>query len=276
MRLEYIKNRRSDNGFQSTHPVWDATITPRDVHVDDGISIHASRMGCDRSRAPSACRGMNFNPRIPYGMRRSGHLRMRGHQGISIHASRMGCDHVEGACEHVHVISIHASRMGCDRAHHEMGPQLHHFNPRIPYGMRPSYAPQTSRRILISIHASRMGCDVGAAILHGLQRISIHASRMGCDPFVADKMDDELTFQSTHPVWDATYVTQEQYDELVFQSTHPVWDATYHGMHNTATSLFQSTHPVWDATRPSRASCASESISIHASRMGCDPAASPT
>ena len=33
--------------FQSTHPVWDATRSPRvGVHLAF-ISIHASRMGCD-------------------------------------------------------------------------------------------------------------------------------------------------------------------------------------------------------------------------------------
>ena len=57
--------------FQSTHPVWDATITPRDVHVDDGISIHASRMGCDLTLPIGLIVVNDFNPRIPYGMRLS-------------------------------------------------------------------------------------------------------------------------------------------------------------------------------------------------------------
>ena len=35
------------------------------------------------------------------------------------------------------------------------------------------------------------------------------------------------TFQSTHPVWDATIdANTDAADALQFQSTHPVWDAT--------------------------------------------------
>ena len=102
--------------FQSTHPVWDATRgRPPDRTISD-ISIHASRMGCDLSSVMTAwssilfqsthpvwdatClvpmpdpRSRNFNPRIPYGMRRPRHARPRSHTKISIHVSRMGCDY---------------------------------------------------------------------------------------------------------------------------------------------------------------------------------------
>ena len=39
---------------------------------------------------------------------------------------------------------------------------------------------------------------------------------------------------------------------------------------------FQSTHPVWDATDIDRLEDYGRNISIHASRMGCDPASSRT
>ena len=122
--------------FQSTHPVWDATDRLLRLLPTRGISIHASRMGCDRWKC-SADRGraisihasrmgcdlavtliihgrMHFNPRIPYGMRHAGRLDLNYFRGISIHASRMGCD---AAC----------------RVYHR---RLMDFNPRIPYGMR--------------------------------------------------------------------------------------------------------------------------------------------
>ena len=35
--------------FQSTHPVWDATIREDARHRLPLISIHASRMGCDQT-----------------------------------------------------------------------------------------------------------------------------------------------------------------------------------------------------------------------------------
>ena len=57
------------DGFQSTHPVWDATIFPERNDTTVTISIHASRMGCDFFIILS-----NTEVRI------------------SIHASRMGCD----------------------------------------------------------------------------------------------------------------------------------------------------------------------------------------
>ena len=63
------------NGFQSTHPVWDATSVQCLRWHWIGISIHASRMGCDVRRV------------------------LRGTRpGISIHASRMGCDCENGHC----------------------------------------------------------------------------------------------------------------------------------------------------------------------------------
>ena len=55
--------------FQSTHPVWDATSVLAERGGDAVISIHASRMGCDRGQANDASRSRHFNPRIPYGMR---------------------------------------------------------------------------------------------------------------------------------------------------------------------------------------------------------------
>ena len=59
--------------FQSTHPVWDATPNNASVVTVKDISIHASRMGCDLRLTVQLCRSTNFNPRIPYGMRRSWH-----------------------------------------------------------------------------------------------------------------------------------------------------------------------------------------------------------
>ena len=56
----------------------------------------------------------------------------------------------------------------------------------------------------------------------------------------------------------------------IFQSTHPVWDATITSASERTPHIFQSTHPVWDATRQFSLANPFKSISIHASRMGCD------
>ena len=102
-------------------------------------------------------------------------------------------------------ISIHAPRMGCDAAcgrHHK---NVHHFNPRTPYGVRlliPS-SPLEEAEIFQSTH------PVWGATL-------ILCGRPPC--YVA--------FQSTHPVWGATTNADASQMIVKFQSTHPVWGAT--------------------------------------------------
>ena len=126
-------------------------------------------------------------------------------------------------------------------------PDHRHFNPRIPYGMRHELA-HIKRDRRISIHASRMGCDIGNSRKPLEIKISIHASRMGCDTQKNSRRANNL-----------------------FQSTHPVWDATTGEIGCLPQSAFQSTHPVWDATSKRRFDYPRIVISIHASRMGCDP-----
>ena len=106
--------------------------------MEDLISIHAPREGCDHRRR----------------------LRLRPQAAISIHAPREGCD---GICEFLGVawrdISIHAPREGCDSertiliffcylfqsTHPARGATVapdaggtghQHFNPRTPRGVR--------------------------------------------------------------------------------------------------------------------------------------------
>ena len=106
----------SDNlAFQSTLPVWGATIYGQEVQYS----------------LP------NFNPRSPCGERPEAmHTHILG-QAISIHAPRVGSDsHI---CEMwpTCTISIHAPRVGSDAKPVEL---IHHdrnFNPRSPCGERP-------------------------------------------------------------------------------------------------------------------------------------------
>ena len=100
-------------------------------------------------------------------------------------------------------------------------------------------------------------------------------------------------FQSTHPVWDATWriwsnlpifsisihasrmgcdtrtgtgpSTPTNFNPRIPYGMRPdAWGAA------NVTTAFQSTHPVWDATDTQTAAVRSVLISIHASRMGCD------
>ena len=101
------------------------------------------------------------------------------------------------------LISIHASRMGCDSMLARSNSARSHFNPRIPYGMRPTPYAVVSRCINFNPripygmrlhHSSSTGMRLhfNPRIPYGMRPaimcnramrslISIHASRMGCD-----------------------------------------------------------------------------------------------
>ena len=112
MRRQFLRRYDENYAFQSTHPVWDATLI---------LDI--------------VLRYPHFNPRIPYGMRLGKGI-VPILDWISIHASRMGCDSAGVRHAWIAAISIHASRMGCDGCGVLSSSRICHFNPRIPYGMR--------------------------------------------------------------------------------------------------------------------------------------------
>ena len=79
--------------FQSTHPVWGATTDERGGKKERAISIHAPRVGCDRT-------------------------------------GRRVCVEID--------ISIHAPRVGCDNEKPKTVTRRKDFNPRTPCGVRRS------------------------------------------------------------------------------------------------------------------------------------------
>ncbi len=64
-----IKNDEAAKQFQFTHPVWGATVVRTSDDPDDDVSIHAPRVGCDKSVSSLVCVS-----------------------SVSIHAPRVGCD----------------------------------------------------------------------------------------------------------------------------------------------------------------------------------------
>ena len=125
-------------------------------------------------------------------------------------------------------ISIHAPRVGGD-------------NPS--QGKRPV-------RYQISIHAPRVGGDEeNPGGLGKSPDISIHAPRVGGDSCTAVWKQPYLIFQSTPPVWGATWSSRRQLT---------IWTA------------FQSTPPVWGATNTRQIQRVEHGISIHAPRVGGD------
>ena len=141
--------------------------------------------------------------------------------------------------------------MGCDPGRHPKGvrPQ-NHFNPRTPCGVRRQRRERDHVQSPISIHAPRVGCDARSAAISG----------------------NTSSFQSTHPVWDATINGSALVASYsLFQSTHPVWGATagctglpglemYFNPRTPCGVRLDSCHIRGKNSR----------ISIHAPRVGCD------
>jgi hypothetical protein len=125
------------------------------------------------------------------------------------------------------VVSIHAPRVGRDRPHRAPQPRDPCFNPRAPCGARPQAQGRSPRRPVVSIHAPRVGRDEdGVADLVAFV-VSIHAPRVGRDRHRAD--DDLRRHVSIHAPRvgrDMTAVSVPS-PRSGFQSTRPVWGATF-------------------------------------------------
>ena len=113
-------------------------MRPDQARLDSSarISIHASRMGCDRLGVERGTAYLHFNPRIPYGMRRVEENSRTRVLVISIHASRMGCDAD---------LDLRRGTVTVFQSTHPVWDAtltltdwriMDDFNPRIPYGMR--------------------------------------------------------------------------------------------------------------------------------------------
>ena len=148
--------------FQSTRPVWGATLPAVRLWCVGHISIHAPRMGRDWRQCQTQTFRWHFNPRAPYGARRFHSPVLRLTQpfqstrpvwgatptetaelleciNISIHAPRMGRDLIQLRINLFELgISIHAPRMGRDKSLTSSWTDIEYFNPRAPYGARPA------------------------------------------------------------------------------------------------------------------------------------------
>ena len=100
--------------FQSTRPVWGATIRFLRLALHMLISIHAPRVGRDTSPTVNPAAMSHFNPRAPCG-------------------ARPCADDVLILVAH---ISIHAPRVGRDSVSAGARRFPRHFNPRAPCGAR--------------------------------------------------------------------------------------------------------------------------------------------
>ena len=124
-------------------------------------------------------------------------------------------------------ISIHAPRVGRDRGHRTRWSRPSIFQSTRPVWGATAIRGARARAEAISIHAPRVGRDKGRGEnLVVTLDISIHAPRVGRDCGRHHTDDRAKRFQSTRPVWGATWDQITDMAAAVFQSTRPVWGAT--------------------------------------------------
>ena len=79
----------------------------------------------------------------------------------------------------------------------------------------------------ISIHAPRVGCDADLCDVEVVHDISIHAPRVGCDLASIQVSSSTIYFNPRTPCGVRLYNLLGFVLTGTFQSTHPVWGATF-------------------------------------------------
>ena len=176
--------RLEARAFQSTPPVWGATCGIEFSGRNKRISIHAPRVGGDLEMTQRVRANLKFQSTPPvWGATRLGAVRL----------SRLG-------------ISIHAPRVGGDTGTCSFRSSTRYFNPRPPCGGRPSAGGCTTFSARnFNPRPPCGGRPTQCDFIGGSSNISIHAPRVGGDQ--TNEVTDELLalFQSTPPVWGATW-----------------------------------------------------------------------
>ena len=170
--------------FQSTHPVWDGTF-PISA-VSKRLTFQSTHPVWDGTAMPRRAVALlsNFNPPIPCGMGRCSSTRSLLPQIFqSTHPVWDGTSCMSSTCQ-----------------------LIRDFNPPIPCGMGRDDGLQHCRMLLISIHPSRVGWDKKCT--RNLDQSTYFNPPIPCGmgrpqplPLRARKK-----FQSTHPVWDGTWL----------------------------------------------------------------------
>ena len=136
-RRDYAEQEHELREFQSTRPVWGATVHRDGAREHHGISIHAPRVGRDWTWAALPACFCYFNPRAPCGARRKAGGKAR------IELIFQSTRPVWGATT---IVFFFPS-------------SFEDFNPRAPCGARHPRRGYIRSGTRISIHAPRVGRD---------------------------------------------------------------------------------------------------------------------
>ena len=146
--------------FQSTLPVWGATIFQNLTHDFSIISIHAPRVGSDAPLINCSIAREPFQSTLP------------------VWGATARVTTPSSTWEFQSTLPVWGATAQAD------GVRLNrrYFNPRSPCGERPPYFLHgTPPDAPISIHAPRVGSDNKVSNLDTKEIISIHAPRVGSD-----------------------------------------------------------------------------------------------
>ncbi len=240
--------------FQSTPPVWEATIYGSGTIGSTYVSIHAPRVGGDIINRYATTAKISFNPRPPCGRRRE----------------------LLSVTTHIGKVSIHAPRVGGDIAPCQCRPTfwLTRFNPRPPCGRRPEtmtmagYPP-------VSIHAPRVGGDKCWRKRQSQSSSFNPRPPCGRRRRISSAAIELHLFQSTPPVWEATEMIAPAMLETVV-SIHAPRVGGDSVLPMPAIALRVSIHaPRVGGDRMPACDSLVSHVSIHAPRVGGDVSSRP-
>ena len=236
--------------FQSTLPVWGATILQTLCSGGLNISIHAPRVGSDNINPPKFYTAKYFNPRSPCGERRprwSARTPTRRFQSTLPVWGATACI----ACTfHNRAISIHAPRVGSDAAAREKPRKAAYFNPRSPCGERRRLAASTETPCLFQSTLPVWGATSGGYDeKHPANRISIHAPRVGSDKHYRLYAARQCDFNPRSPCGERPSTRPWPPRPGYFNPRSPCGERHNLVIADPGKLPFQSTLPVWGATR---------------------------
>ena len=247
--------------FQSTPPVWGATVLPKQEPLATYISIHAPRVGGDLhldghlgleqhfnprppcGGRPDASRPRHpppdFNPRPPCGGRREPIFHADEEEGISIHAPRVGGDFsMKARYEAAEEFQSTPPVWGATCAVTGDRNVTLHFNPRPPCGGRPGSMPSLpSEKAIFQSTPPVWGATIQSRLPPINRRYFNPRPPCGGRPPRGERLgaQDGISIHAPRVGGDFGWGL---YDFLgsEFQSTPPVWGATAKTAKNSSCS----------------------------------------
>ena len=169
------------DGFQSTLPVWGATMgretAPDHERFQSTLPVWGATQGTD----PARQQRHYFNPRSPCGERQWRDVRLRWNADFN---PRSPCGERRGTLFQIKsILSYFNPRSPCGERHLFQPPSdgKKPFQSTLPVWGATPFCQSVKWVCAISIHAPRVGSDACVCVMFWQQNISIHAPRVGSD-----------------------------------------------------------------------------------------------